>query len=251
MFVSAEQQINGGIDEWLWFPNEALHGAVRCNTEQCCSCFYLGASSSPPWPRNHNTACGCITVRTAEAEEVSAWRFSSPLCLCLLGCLLICFLYTGLCTRIWSRQPKGEKRELRGSRGVPSWRRVLAVKAQIWWLLIHTVSLSSCSHCFKAEASGRKTHMHSKSRLVQLNYLIEIKDKYDEIAELKWDVQQLALMESSDLLGYLYSRGPFILSFNTLSPTSLWCLVIHWANGHLQSLGMAQRGSVNSLNCLL
>lgn len=29
MFVSVEQQINGGIDKWLWFPNEALHGAMK------------------------------------------------------------------------------------------------------------------------------------------------------------------------------------------------------------------------------
>lgn len=28
MFVGVEQQINGGIDKWLWFPNEALHDAV-------------------------------------------------------------------------------------------------------------------------------------------------------------------------------------------------------------------------------
>lgn len=36
-------------------------------------------------------------------------------------------------------------------------------------------SLPSRSHCFEAEASGLKMHMHSESQLVNQNYLIGIK----------------------------------------------------------------------------
>lgn len=46
----------------------------RC-TMLCWDCFYLAASSSPPWPGNHNTACGCIAVTTGGCW----WRFSAGL----------------------------------------------------------------------------------------------------------------------------------------------------------------------------
>lgn len=44
----------------------------RC-TVLCWDCFYLAASSSPPWPGNHNTACGCIAATTG------GWFFSTGL----------------------------------------------------------------------------------------------------------------------------------------------------------------------------
>lgn len=61
-FVTTGQQINGVIDEWLWSANEAQHEDVQCDSELCWDRFYLGASSSPPWPGNHSTASGCIAV---------------------------------------------------------------------------------------------------------------------------------------------------------------------------------------------
>lgn len=63
-------------------------------TMLCWDCFYLGASSSPPWPGNHNTACDCITVTTGDADEVSAQRFSSPLYLSALLFSLHVYLYS-------------------------------------------------------------------------------------------------------------------------------------------------------------
>ncbi len=138
VFVSGERQISCGIDKRQWFPNATLHDAVRCNTELCWDCLYLGASSSPPWPVNHNTACGCITVRTGGADEVAAHCLSA-------------------------------------------------------------LALSFCSFVF---------------------------------------------------FTCLFVLTKHILSFNMLSLTSLLYSVIYWANGHLQSKGLAHRGSANALNCL-
>lgn len=47
-FVSAQQQTSGGIDEWLWFPNEALHDAVRCYTEPKLGGLFLSGSQQLP-----------------------------------------------------------------------------------------------------------------------------------------------------------------------------------------------------------
>lgn len=99
MFATTEQQINGVIDKWLWSPNETQHDAAECNSELWWDCFYLGASSSPPWPGNHSTACGRIAVRacgswwisiTALLFFLSIFVLFSLCSFVFFTCLLVC-----------------------------------------------------------------------------------------------------------------------------------------------------------------
>lgn len=97
-------------------------------TMLCWDCFYLGASSSPPWPGNHNTACDCITVTTGDADEVSAQRFSSPLYLSAKYALPWLSSRTWRCTELTDTCRAGGG--LRGAR-IHSKLHVLT-----WWVML-------------------------------------------------------------------------------------------------------------------
>lgn len=89
MFLGVKQQINGGIDEWPWVPNETLHDAAL-------GLFQSGSQQLPSLAKkNHNTACDCIAVAAGDTDELSAQRSSSPLLLFVSP--LFCFLYIAIC----------------------------------------------------------------------------------------------------------------------------------------------------------
>lgn len=93
----AEQQINGGIDKWLSFPNEALHVAVGCD----CAVLGSSLSGSQQLPslagKSQHSMCLQLCADRGKLMEFQHAASPSLSVFVILLSPLIHFLYTSIC----------------------------------------------------------------------------------------------------------------------------------------------------------